>query len=269
MSNRPPRSSWFERSFTTFALFVVAFLSFPTALIIPMSFGDDTYLRFPPRGFTMQWYIEYFSDRDWLAATWFSLKVAIATAVVSLALGTAAAISLSRPHMMGRSFIRIILTGPIILPQIVIAIALLLFFQNLNMLGSVFAFVAAHTCLALPYVVFSIASSLAQYNQSLDAAALVCGAGRWTIIRRITLPIIRPGLLSGGLFAFLISFDEAVVSFFLSSLTDKTLPRKFFEDIQLNVSPVLTAVATLLTALTVIVLATMALLKRREARSFE
>jgi mannopine transport system permease protein len=257
----------FEQCLTLFALLVVAFLTFPTLIIIPMSFGVDPYLRFPPRGFTLHWYASYFADRDWISATWFSLRISTATACCSVVLGTAAALALMRSALPSRPLIRSILLGPIILPQIVVAIALLLFYQHLRMVGSFGAFVVAHTCLAVPYVIFTVTAALQRYDADLDAAALMCGATRWTITRRVTLPLIAPGLVSGALFAFLFSFDEPVVAFFLSGLTQKVMARKFFEDLQLNVSPTLAAVATLLTALTIVVLSLVASANHRREKT--
>ncbi len=254
-------SGAFERALGGFALLVLVFLSFPTLIIVPMSFGTDPYLRFPPHGFSLQWYAAYFADPDWIGATVFSVKVASLVAVCAVVLGTLAALAL-RAGVRGGRWLRLVLAGPLILPQIVIAVALLQFWERLRMVGSIPAFVAAHTCLALPYVIFTVSGALARYDTSLDAAAMMCGAGRATVIRRITLPLLRPALISGALFAFLISFDEPVVSFFLASLTDKPLARKFFEDIQLNVSPTLAAVATMLT---LIVLCAVAVLRRDAA----
>ncbi len=261
MGGTADRFSGFERVLVVLAILVAVFLILPTLIIIPMSFGEDGYLNFPPRGFTLNWYGEFFRDADWLRAIWFSLKVAVLTTIVSVALGTAAALALVRSRVPFGALMQLVIIMPMILPQIVVAIALLLFYQQLHMVGSLAAFVASHACLAIPYVLFTVSAILKRYDVDLDAAAYVCGADRLLIFRRITLPLIWPGIASGGLFSFLISFDEAVISFFLSGVTDKAIARKFFEDVELNVTPVLAAVATMLTLLTVAVIGIAALVR--------
>lgn len=253
--------SGFEWAMLALAVAVAAFLILPTLIIVPMSFGTDGYLNFPPRGFTFRWYGEFLNDGDWLRATWFSVKVGVLTTIVSVVLGTAAALALTRSRVPLGGVMQLVIIMPMILPQIVVAIALLLFYQQLGMVGAIAAFVASHACLAIPFVLFTVSAILKRYDVDLDAAAYVCGAGRFTIFRRITLPIIWPGIASGALFSFLISFDEAVISFFLSGVSDKAIARKFFEDVELNVTPVLAAVATLLTLTTIIVLAATALIR--------
>ena len=241
---------------------VLAFLLLPTLMVMPMSVGESPYLEFPPTGFTLRWYDAYFSDRGWIEPTLFSFQIAILVALLATALGTMAAMALVRGRVGGRSLIQLLILSPVIAPNIVIAIAMFFFFAELRMIGSLWAFVLGHTVLAVPYVVLTVSAALYRYDADLDLAALSLGAGRVRTFFEVTLPLTLPGILSGAVFAFIISFDEPVISFFVSGARDKTLPRRLFEDVQEAVSPTVAAVATLLTLLSVALLA-LALLFRR------
>jgi mannopine transport system permease protein len=242
---------------------VAAFLLLPTLLIIPMSFGPDRYLRFPPGGFSLHWYAQYFTDPDWVDATLFSLQVAILTAIVATIIGTLVSLALVRGRLPFRAAIELLVMGPVIVPNIALAIAMFLVFDRLRLVGTTFAFVIAHTALAMPFVVFTVLASLYRFDADLELAALSCGASRIAAFRHVTLPVIAPGVVSAAVFAFIISFDEPVISFFISDLDRKSLPRKMFEDIDFNVSPTLAAVATMLSVFTVLALVAAHLLRRR------
>lgn len=237
-----------------FAYAVVVFLLVPTALIIPMSFGPDRFLKFPPAGFTLDWYAAYFSDPDWLSATFFSIRIAALTAIVATIVGTLISLALVRGRLPGKPAFELLVVGPVIVPNIALAIATFLVFDSLRLTGTTLGFVAAHTALAMPFVVFTILASLYRFDADLERAALSCGASPLRAFFWVTLPQILPGIVSAALFAFIISFDEPVISFFISDLDHRSLPRKMFEDIDYNVSPILAAVATVLTGLTVLAL---------------
>lgn len=243
-----------RRAVDLYAWLVCLFLMVPTIIIIPMSFGPDRFLQFPPRGVSLAWYGAYFADRDWIEATLFSLQAGAIAAASATAIGTMVALSLVRGRPPGRRAIETLVVGPIVVPHIALAVALFLVFDRLGLTGTLVGFAAAHTVLALPFAIFSVLAALRRFDPALEMAARSCGASRWRAFSHVTLPQILPGIASAALFAFIISFDEAVVSFFISDIDGKTLPRKMFEDIDYDLSPVLAAVATLLTALSVVVL---------------
>jgi mannopine transport system permease protein len=245
------------------AWLVCLFLMVPTIIVVPMSFGPDRHLQFPPRGLTLRWYGEYFADRDWTDATLFSLQAGAIAAVTATVIGTMVALALVRGRPPFRRAIEILVVGPVVVPHIALAVALYLVFDRLRLNGTLLGFAAAHTVLALPFAVFSVLASLRRFDPALEMAALSCGANRFRAFRHVVLPQILPGVASAALFAFVISFDEAVISFFISDLDGKTLPRKMFEDIDYDLSPVLAAVATLLTALSLVVLLAAQLIGRR------
>ncbi|WP_235034940.1 ABC transporter permease [Roseomonas sp. 18066] len=230
---------------------VTVFLLLPTLIIIPMSFGPERFLQFPPSGFSMRWYLEYFRDEEWLRATFFSLEAGLISAIGATLVGTLLALALVRGRLPARGFIELLVVGPVIVPHVALAVAMFLVFEQLRLTGTLLGFAMAHTVLALPFVVFTVLAALYRFDAELERAALSCGAGPVASFFHVTLPLIAPGVVSAALFAFVISFDEAVVSFFISGLDRKTLPRKMFEDIDYNISPTLAAVATMLTLLTI------------------
>ncbi|MDQ8728495.1 ABC transporter permease [Bradyrhizobium sp. LHD-71] len=233
---------------------VTIFLLLPTLVIAPMSVGPERYLRFPPNGFSMRWYAAYFSDQDWINATLFSIEAGVIATMSATAIGTMLALALARGRLPGKGLIELLVIGPVIVPHVALAVAMFLVFEQLRLTGTLIGFAMAHTILALPFVVFTVLAALYRFDPDLERAALSCGASPFRAFRHVTLPIIAPGVISAALFAFIISFDEAVVSFFISDLDRKTLPRKMFEDIDYNISPTLAAVATMLTLVTIVAL---------------
>lgn len=250
---QPPRRTG-RAVLAALAYAVTVFLLLPTLVIAPMSVGPERYLRFPPNGFSLRWYAEYFSDKDWINSTLFSLEAGVVSTICATVVGTMLALALVRGRIPGKGLIELLVIGPVIVPHIALAVAMFLIFEQLRLTGTLLGFVMAHTILALPFVVFTVLAALYRFDADLERAALSCGAGPFQTFRYVTLPLIAPGVVSAALFAFIISFDEAVVSFFISNLDRKTLPRKMFEDIDYNISPTLAAVATMLTLLTIVAL---------------
>lgn len=260
--NAPPRNVG-GATLGAAAYAVTVFLLLPTLVIAPMSVGPERYLRFPPAGFSLRWYGEYFGDVDWINATLFSLEAGIIATLAATVIGTMLALALVRGRLPGKGLVELLVIGPVIVPHIALAVAMFLVFEQLRLTGTLLGFAMAHTILALPFVVFTVLAALYRFDVDLERAALSCGAGPFRTFRHVTLPLIAPGVVSAALFAFIISFDEAVVSFFISNLDRKTLPRKMFEDIDYNVSPTLAAVATMLTLLTIAALVGSHLVKSR------
>lgn len=245
---------------------VLLFIMLPTLIVVPMSFSPANFLEFPPSGFTLHWYQEFFSDPQWRKAVALSLQVAALTMLCALLIGSMVSYAIVRGSACFRPATRLLVIGPVIVPHIALAVACYLFYQRLGVVGSLGGLVAVHTVLALPFVVFTVSAALSRVDPDLEAAAMSCGASRGRAFLHVTLPLIVPGLLSGALFAFIISFDEPVVSFFVSSVRQRTLPRRMFEDIEQNLTPVIAAIASLLTLLSVAVLIAVALLRVLEGR---
>jgi mannopine transport system permease protein len=228
---------------------ILLFVALPTLIVVPVSFSATEYLSFPPQDITFHWYQEFLTDPDWIRATLLSLQIAVVVAALSVVIGTMAALAMVR-GLGGSGWLSVIAAGPLIIPTIIYAIAILLFFSQVRLAGSFPGFVLAHTALATPYVVIIVSAALYRSDPSLELAAMNLGASRARAIWEVTLPGVRPALVTGAAFAFLTSFDDATVSFFLANLSDMTLPRKMFENLQFFISPVLAVVATLLTLFT-------------------
>ncbi|RUW98981.1 ABC transporter permease [Mesorhizobium sp. M8A.F.Ca.ET.059.01.1.1] len=228
-----------------------------------MSVGTSPYIEFPPQGFTFKWYQQYISDPDWMAATWFSVRIAAATTLSATVIGTLAAVALVRGRLPGKEFLQALTLAPLIVPHIVIAVALYLFFAPLGLVGNFYGFVIAHSMLAVPYVVITVSASLQRFDANLELAALNCGASRLQAFFHVVLPNIWPGVAAGAVFAFLASFDEATVAFFISGIEGKTITRKMFEDIDFNLTPVIAAVSTILTLVSLVLMGAIEIARRR------
>ncbi|OJY78698.1 MAG: ABC transporter permease [Rhizobium sp. 60-20] len=228
---------------------ILFFLILPTLLIIPMSLSQTDYIQFPPQGLTWHWYSAYFSDPDWMAATWFSVRIAIATTVSATIIGTMASLAIVRGDLPFKGTLQALTVGPMIVPHIVFGVALYLVFSPLQLTGSFIGFLIAHTVLAIPYVVITVTASLQRLDPMLELAGLSCGANRLQVFFRIVLPNIAPGIASAAIFAFLASFDEATVAFFISDTGGKSIGRKMFEDIDFNLTPVIAAASAVLVAI--------------------
>jgi len=233
---------------------ILFFLVLPTLIVIPMSVGTASYIQLPPRGLTLKWYIDYFSDPDWMAATWFSLRIAFATTIASTIIGTLGSIALVRGKLPGKAFIQALTLSPMVVPHIVIAIAIYLVFAPIGLTGNFTGFLIAHTMLSVPYVIITVTAVLQRFDVTLELAALNCGASRLQAFRFIVLPNIMPGVAAGAVFAFLASFDEATVAFFISGINGTTITRKMFEDIDFNLTPIIAAVSTILVIFTLMLM---------------
>lgn len=234
-----------DRLFRGMCAAILVFLIAPTLLVVPVSFSAGSEFRFPPPGFSLQWYRAFLADDDWIASTLFSLGNAALTAVCATVVGAGASLALVRGRIPGKSVLEALLLAPLIVPPIVLAIGVYLQFAPLGLIGSRLGFILVHTALAVPYVVLVVSAALQRLPPSLEMAGLNLGASRVRCFREITLPLIWPAMLAGSVFAFLASFDETVVSFFISGIEHKAVTRKMFEDIEFSISPVIAAASTL------------------------
>jgi putative spermidine/putrescine transport system permease protein len=245
---------------------ILLFLAFPIVVVVVVSFSSATYLTFPPPAFDLRWYSAYFGSEDWLRPTWLSLWVAAATVVLATLLGTLAALGIARLPRALRIVAAGLILSPLIVPVIVVAIGIYYAFSRYGLVGSPIGLVLAHTCLAVPFVVTSVSASLAGIDPRLEQAALSLGATPGGAFFQVTLPLIRPGVLVGALFAFITSFDELVVALFLSGSGAVTLPRRMWDDLRFQIDPTIAAVSTLTIVLTVLLMGCAHLLRKRAER---
>lgn len=249
---------------------VFAYLIVPVLVVVPMSFSSSRYLQFPPPGLSLRWYANYLSDPEWTGATVRSLIVAALVTGICTVVGTTAALGLVRGTFRGKQLVNSLIVSPMVVPVIIVAIALYFFYApfktwGMPLIGTIPGLVIAHSLLALPLVVISVSATLKGFDRNLEMASQSLGASPFTTFRRVTFPLIRPGVVSGALFAFIASFDELVIAIFISGATARTLPVKMWEGIRLEIDPTIAAVSSLLIALSVALLLVLALLRRERA----
>jgi len=242
---------------------IAAVLLLPILFIVLLSFGSSQWLVFPPPGWTFKWYGQFFSNAQWMNSALVSLKVAMLTTLCALAIGLPSAFALVRGKFPGRELLYALFTLPMIVPLVIIAVAVYALFLKLGYTGTLFAFVVSHVIVALPFTIISIINSLKLFDQSIEDAAVICGATRLQAIVKVTFPAIRPGLVSGGLFAFLVSWDEVVLSVMMASPGLQTLPVKMWTTLRQDLTPVIAVASTLLIALSLLVMIIAAIARRR------
>jgi putative spermidine/putrescine transport system permease protein len=247
-------------------LLVAIWLVAPTLVVVPMSFNENKSLAFPPQGFSWQWYQNFATNPDWSNSFLNSLKVASIVAVLATVLGTLAAFGLDRMKAGPASLLRMLMLTPMVVPGVVLAIGIYAVYLDTHLVGTLLGFVLAHTVLALPFVLIAVSASLEVFDRRLETAAASLGAGALTTFRTVTLPLILPGMLSGLLFAFATSFDEIVVSLFITNPYLKTLPVQIFSSITRDADPTVAAVGTILLFATTILIGGGMLLLGRERK---
>jgi putative spermidine/putrescine transport system permease protein len=242
---------------------VLVFLIAPVIIILIVSVSGADYLKFPPPSLSLRWYERFLGGSTWRNAIWVSVQVATLTMVFATVLGLLASLALVRGRFRGKGVVYAFLLSPLIVPTIISAIALYFFFARLKWTGSILAMALGHTVLALPVVVIIIAATLQGFDLRLEQAALSLGASRVVALRRITLPLIAPGILSAALFAFLTSFDELLIPLFLSGVEVQTLTVRIWNSLLLEVDPTIAAVSAFLIGVTSAILGASAFLRRR------
>lgn len=241
-------------------LLVALFLLLPSAVVVAMSFSAGKLLTFPPQGFSLEWYGNFFASRTWSGSTLNSLQVALLATLGATLLGTLAAVGLVRGRPRGRGLLRAILLSPMIVPILVSALGFYISVQVTG-LDAFTSLVLAHIVLATPFVLLTVSASLYGLSPQYELAAYTLGAGRGYTFLHVTLPLILPGVGVGALFAFVTSWDEIVAALFLSSPRLRTLPVTMWEQARHSVDPTIAAASSLLTLATLLVL--LAVLARR------
>jgi putative spermidine/putrescine transport system permease protein len=251
---------WFF--FYVFCALIFLFLVAPILVIIPVSFNPREYLEFPPRGFSLKWYASFFNDPSWMDSMWRSFRVALWVALLSSVIGTLAAFSLVRGNYRGKDLCMTLLISPLMVPIIIKAVGFYYFFAKLRLVGTELGLILAHTCTGLPYIVVVVSSTLVNFDTTLEKASMNLGANHLKTFFKVTLPIIRPGIFSGALFAFFSSFDDLIIAIFISGVGAMTLPKKMWDGIRFELSPTITAVASILILVSIIVLIAIEIARR-------
>ncbi len=268
-----PLEKVWHYTYLTICALIFFFLIAPIVVVIPLSFNavpfftfTEEMLTFDPAGYSLKWYEDFFTNRNWQGAVKNSLIIAVFATLISTTLGTIAALGLSRPEMPNKSVIMGILISPMIVPLIISAAGMYFFYSKIGLSSTHLGVILAHAALGTPFVVITVTATLVGFDHSLIRAAAALGASPQLTFFRIIVPLILPGVISGALFAFITSFDEVVVVLFVGSYEQRTIPWQMFSGIREQISPTILAVATLLVAVSILLLTAVELLRRRGER---
>jgi putative spermidine/putrescine transport system permease protein len=249
---------------------VLAFLILPILVIMPLSFNAEPYFTFTeammnldPEAYSLRWYEDIIHNKQWLHSAKNSLIIALFATIIATTLGTVAALGLSQSHMPYRGIVMGVLISPMIVPVIISAAGMFFFYSKIGLAQTFLGLILAHAVLGTPFVVITVTATLSGFDHSLTRAAANLGANPTTTFFKVIMPLVTPGMISGGLFAFITSFDEVVVVFFLAGFEQRTIPRQMWAGIREQISPTILAVATLLVLFSVILIFTIEVLRRR------
>jgi len=296
MNELPPYATVGERIwqyvFLTICTFIFVFLISPILIIMPLSFNAEPYfsftegmITFDPSAYSLRWYAdiltngmsnpnatgsEWWSDMwnnaQWIRATRNSFFIASIATVIATSLGTLAALGLSRPEMPFRSAITSLLISPMIVPLVITATGMFFFYSDVGLAKTYTGVILAHTTLGIPFVVITVTATLSGFDRSLIRASQNMGANGWTTFNKVIMPLILPGMISGALFAFITSMDEVVAVIFIADVEQRTIPRQMFSGIREQISPTILAVASILVVISIALLTTIELLRRRSEK---
>lgn len=234
------------------------FLLLPSVVVLPMSFSSQSYLSFPPTGWSMRWYGALLANAGWREAAVNSFVIGVPAASIATVLGTFGALAVERGALRLAGAVSALMIAPMLLPHVILAIGLYPVVLELGLLRGYAGAILAHAVIGTPLVFLSVGAALRGYSPSYELAAMTCGAGRWRCFLHVTLPMIRPGLIGGGILAFATSFDELMLVLFLTDTSTRTLPRLIWEQLNDFMTPVLAAVASLILAFSLLLLTTLA-----------
>ena len=268
----PGEIAWYY-GYRVFCGLVFLFLIVPILVIIPLSFNSVPFftftpemLSFDPAGYSLRWYKDFLNNPQWIHSLQNSFIIAFVSTIFSTVLGTLAALGLSKPYTPYKAAIMGALISPMIVPLIISATGMFFFYTKVGLAQTHLGIILAHTALGTPFVVITVTATLVGFDQSLVRAAQNLGASPPTVFFKVIMPLILPGVISGGRFAFITPFDEVVVILFLGSAGEQTLPWRMFTGLREQISPTILAVATLLVSVSVVLLVTLEILRRRSER---
>jgi putative spermidine/putrescine transport system permease protein len=249
------------------AVLVALFLLLPIAIVVPMSFSTAISFEFPPPGYSLGYYAKYFTSEEWLHPTLNSFVIALGATALTMLLVVPAAFGYVRYRFRGKTFVNLLMMAPLIVPHVVSAVAYYGFLGRVRLTGTLLGVIVAHGILAVPVAFLVITATLKGFDRNLERAAMSSGAGPLRTFFHVTLPVLRPGMLVGALFAFLSSFNEAVVVIFIGGREASTLPKKMYESIRLESDPVIAVVSTLLVSAVVLGVLLSTFMRRRPANA--
>jgi putative spermidine/putrescine transport system permease protein len=253
-----------------FAIAVLVFLLLPVVVVIPLSFNAEPFFTFTegmltlqPDAYSLRWYEGILDDPNWILAIKNSFIIAFFATIIATTLGTLAAVGLASGDMPFRRLITAMLLSPMIVPLIIIAAGIFFFYSRFDLIATYPGVIIAHAALGVPFVVITVTATLSGFDRSMYNAGLSLGANPLRTFRDVVFPLIRPGVISGAVFAFVTSFDEVVVILFIAGPDQRTIPRQMFSGLREQINPTILAVATLLVVVSILFLATLEFLRRR------
>lgn len=268
----PGERTWYY-GYRIVCAMIFIFLITPILVVIPLSFNSVPFftftegmLRLDPEAYSLRWYKDFWNNPQWIHSLQNSFIIAIFSTIFSTVLGTLAALGLSKPYTPYKAAIMGILISPMIVPLIISATGMFFFYTSIGLAQTHLGIILAHTALGTPFVVITVTATLVGFDQSLIRAAQNLGAMPTTVFFKVIMPLILPGVISGALFAFITSFDEVVVVLFLADFDQRTIPLQMFSGLREQISPTILAVATILVLISVFLLTTVELLRRRSER---
>jgi putative spermidine/putrescine transport system permease protein len=245
---------------------VLIFLVAPILTIVPLSFSSGSFFYYPLPGFSLRWYEDFFTSAFWLSSLKNSLIIGISATVLATALGTLAALGIWRARFPAQALVLAILISPMVVPVIIVAVGVYFAFAPIGLTDGYLGLIFAHATLGVPFVVITVLATLSGFDRTLVRAAESLGASQITTFRRVTLPLILPGVASGAVFAFAASFDEVIVVLLMAAPGQRTLPRQMFAGINDNISLTIAAAATMLIAISLLLMIVVGWLQGRSAR---
>jgi putative spermidine/putrescine transport system permease protein len=263
---RPRRASRWRIAYWAYCALVLVFLLAPIAAVVPLSFSSGSFLAYPLPGWSLRWYREVLGGGRWLRALGVSLLVGSSATALSVALGTLTALGLARLRGGWAAVLKTMILAPMIVPVILIAVGTYFFLAPLSLTSTYIGLILAHTVIAVPFVVVPVLTALELLDPSLARAAASCGATPAVAFFRVTLRSIAPAMASGALFAFAASFDDVVIALFVAGPDQRTLPREMFSGLRDSITPALTAVATIMIAISTGLFLVMQAVQRRVRR---
>ena len=218
---------------------------------------------FPPPSLSLQWYEEYFTSEAWISGSLLSLQVALGSMIIATTLGTLAAFAIVRARFPGKDLLYAFILSPWIIPPIIISISMFFVAVKLGLIGNAIVLASAHAVIGIPAVVVVVSATLKGFDESLEHASMSLGANRWQTFLYVTLPLIRPGVLTAGLFAFLISFDDLLIALYLGGERAVTLPRRIWSGLRFEINPTIAAVSVILVLISFLMLILIEIARRR------
>ena len=262
----PRRASPWRLAYWAYCALVLVFLLAPIAAMVPLSFSSGSFLAYPLPGWSLRWYREVLGGGRWLQALGVSLVVGLSATVLSVVLGTLAALGLARLRGAWAALLKTMILAPMIVPVILIAVGTYFFLAPLSLTSTYTGLILAHTVIAVPFVVVPVLTALELLDPNLARAAASCGATPLVAFFRVTLRSILPAMASGALFAFAASFDDVVIALLVAGPDQRTLPREMFSGLRDSITPALTAVATIMIAISTGLFLAMQAVQRRARR---